>query len=108
MTTPREQMVEVLSEHTIECTGPGEVTCRACRDKGWMTWGEYRVHLVDALAAKGLVPEIEEWGFRVSGTYLEQTRDEAGARRLASPGTGWPIVHRLTTPWTTVEDSDGK
>ena len=30
----------VLTEHRIECTGPGEVTCRACRDRHWMRWSQ--------------------------------------------------------------------
>ena len=52
----REQVhldaLRVLRVHTIECTAPGEVTCRDCRDKGWMSWSAYREH-VAALIAGG-------------------------------------------------------
>jgi len=41
----------VLSEHVIECTGCGEVSCRACRDQGWMSWQDYHRHLATHLAA---------------------------------------------------------
>ena len=54
----RERVVEVLTTHRIECTGPGEVTCRDCRDKGWMSWSAYRQHVADALLAAGVFREL--------------------------------------------------
>jgi hypothetical protein len=48
-TLDRYRVMEVLKLHTIECTGPGEVTCRACRDKSWMSWFEYRRHIAAEL-----------------------------------------------------------
>lgn len=50
----KEAVVEVLTEHTIECTGLGEVSCRGCRDGGWMAWSQYRGHLANLIVA--LVP----------------------------------------------------
>jgi hypothetical protein len=47
----REALDDVLRTHTIECTGPGEVTCRGCRDSGWMSWPAYRRHVSDAILA---------------------------------------------------------
>jgi hypothetical protein len=51
----KEAVVEVLADHTIECTGLGEVTCRACRDLSWMSWSQYRGHLANLIVA--LVPK---------------------------------------------------
>jgi hypothetical protein len=42
-----EAIREVLGEHTIECTGIGEVTCRACRERSWMSWSVYRAHVAE-------------------------------------------------------------
>lgn len=47
----QEALEEVLLTHNIECTGPGEVTCRGCRDRGWMSWVAYRRHIADAVLA---------------------------------------------------------
>lgn len=47
--------VAVLTKHRIECTGPGEVTCRECRSKSWMSWHAYYRHIVEALDAEGLL-----------------------------------------------------
>lgn len=51
MSAEREEILAVLRLHRIECTGPGEVTCRACRDRRWMTWQQYFEHLADLLVA---------------------------------------------------------
>ncbi|HEY3559700.1 MAG TPA: hypothetical protein VGL05_19660 [Kribbella sp.] len=45
----REAVGQILRVHCIECTGPGEVTCRGCRGEGWMSWPEYRRHITDAV-----------------------------------------------------------
>lgn len=45
---------EVLAAHAIECTGPGEVSCR-CRIVRWMSWPDYHQHQADMLAAAGLL-----------------------------------------------------
>lgn len=45
----------VLADHNIECTGLGEVTCRGCRERGWMSWSEFREHQAHALADAGLL-----------------------------------------------------
>lgn len=44
-------LAEVLAEHAIECTGRGEVTCRGCRNQGWMSWHTYRAHVAAEQAA---------------------------------------------------------
>lgn len=50
----REQVqmhaLRVLREHTIECTSLGAVTCRACRDRGWISWSEYHTHMAEIIA----------------------------------------------------------
>jgi hypothetical protein len=46
-----EQVAEILATHTIECTGPGEVTCRGCREAGWMSWYAYRQHVAPLMVA---------------------------------------------------------
>jgi hypothetical protein len=46
-----EGLAEVLREHRIECTGPGEVTCRGCRGAGWMSWHAYHQHVAEAQKA---------------------------------------------------------
>jgi hypothetical protein len=102
--TPREQAAEVLAAHTIECTGLGEVTCR-CREHGWMSWGDYRAHVIDMLAAAGLLPDREEWGVQFPGGV--QVQDEAKARVMVAryqdvPNGGAPaLVHRYVTEWRT-------
>lgn len=45
-------LTDLLTEHRIECTGPGEVTCRGCREKRWMSWHTYYAHLADAIATE--------------------------------------------------------
>lgn len=47
----REALERVLATHRIECTGPGEVTCRDCRDMGWMSWSAFHGHVADAVLA---------------------------------------------------------
>lgn len=47
MSAEREEILAVLRLHRIECTGLGEVTCRACRDLSWMPWQRYFEHLAD-------------------------------------------------------------
>lgn len=47
----REAVADVLREHTSECTGLGEVSCRGCRERGWMSWSEYRGHIADLIIA---------------------------------------------------------
>ena len=49
--TKREEIIAVHREHAIECTGVGEVSCRGCREAGWMSWATYREHLADAVLA---------------------------------------------------------
>lgn len=51
MTEQREAIVAVLRLHRIECTGPGEVTCRACRELGWMSWQLFYEHVADCIMA---------------------------------------------------------
>lgn len=46
----RDAAMTVLQQHGIECTGVGEVSCRGCRDRGWMAWMDYREHLADLIA----------------------------------------------------------
>lgn len=63
-TEPTEdQVLTILRTHGIECTGLGEVTCVGCRSAGWMTWGEYRLHLARAvldLLPQRVAPSEEE------------------------------------------------
>lgn len=57
--TARIEVVKVLRKHRVECTGLGEVTCRSCRDLGWMSWSAFYEHIADALkAANLLTPEL--------------------------------------------------
>ena len=49
-------VVAVLNEHRIECTGPGEVTCRGCRERGWMGWYDFHRHLAERIVT-ALHPE---------------------------------------------------
>jgi hypothetical protein len=44
-------IADVQRDHTIECTGIGEVTCRGCRGLGWMSWTAYRTHVAAAVLA---------------------------------------------------------
>lgn len=44
------QIAEVLELHRIECFGPGEVSCRDCRDKGWMSTWDYVQHVAAAVS----------------------------------------------------------
>jgi hypothetical protein len=90
------RVMEVLKLHTIECTGPGEVTCRACRDKSWMSWFAYRKHVADALFAAGVVRSEAEvkaealreaadaWGDGIEGfpyAWLHERADELEGKR---------------------------
>lgn len=55
----REALGRAIADHRIECTGPGEVTCRECRDKGWMSWSAFHAHVTDAVLA-ALYPKATE------------------------------------------------
>lgn len=46
----RDAALQVLQQHGIECTGVGEVSCRGCLDRGWMSWMDYREHLANLIA----------------------------------------------------------
>jgi hypothetical protein len=46
-----ETVVATLRVHAIECTGPGEVTCLACRGLGWMSLFDYRMHIAEQVEA---------------------------------------------------------
>lgn len=46
----KAKALNVLAEHTIECTGLGEVSCRGCRESGWMSWSTYREHVAELIA----------------------------------------------------------
>ena len=43
------ELARVITLHRIECTGLGEVTCRACRESGWMSWPEFHKHVARAV-----------------------------------------------------------
>ena len=64
-----QEVASVLAKHTIECTGPGEVTCAGCRALGWMGWSAYRKHLAAALEPLIREREAKAWddGYRASG-----------------------------------------
>lgn len=47
----RDEILTILRTHMIECTGPGEVTCRCHDPAGWMSWHEHRHYVADALMA---------------------------------------------------------
>lgn len=55
----REAVGRAIADHRIECTGLGEVTCRECRDKGWMSWAAFHAHVTDAVLA-ALYPKATE------------------------------------------------
>jgi hypothetical protein len=57
--TAVDLIAETLRAHPVECTGPGEVTCRGCRDKGWMSWRDFYAHQAQAVTeALGLVEDL--------------------------------------------------
>lgn len=39
-----EEVARVLGEHRIECTGLEGVTCRGCRERGWMPRYAFEKH----------------------------------------------------------------
>lgn len=55
MTDTTTEVARVLGEHRIECTGLEGVTCRGCRERGWMRWYEFERHQAAALAEAGLL-----------------------------------------------------
>lgn len=55
-----DQIAEVLAAHVIECTGLGEVTCRGCRDRGWMHWSAWQRHVAEQVAAIPMVVTAEQ------------------------------------------------
>lgn len=75
----REAVDAVLKEHTIECTGPGEVTCRGCRHAGWMSWTVYRSHVTDAVLA--VLP-----GLPLAQVKADALREAAATARAYSNG----------------------
>jgi len=80
-TEPTEdQVLTILRTHGIECTGLGEVTCVGCRSAGWMTWGEYRLHLARAVLA--LLPQRVAPSVDAIFQMLEAHQD-AGSDRCA-------------------------
>lgn len=46
-----EEITRVLGEHRIECTGLEGVTCRGCRERGWMSRYAFEQHHARALVA---------------------------------------------------------
>ena len=62
-----EAVMRVLSEHRIECTGYEGVTCRGCRERGWISSHTYREHVarevVAALADQHRADVDEPWPF---------------------------------------------
>jgi DNA-binding MarR family transcriptional regulator len=76
-----EQVLTVLRAHGIECTGLGEVTCVGCRSAGWMTWGEYRLHLARAILAllpQRVAPSEEEVQEAVFSALRAKRSEESG------------------------------
>lgn len=109
MADPLAQVAEALYTHRIECTGYEGVTCRSCRDKGWMSWTAFAAHQAHALAAAGLVASEVEWRVHMTDearegggstppyTYCEASEDQA-RRLIARPGFD-AIETRSVTPW---------
>ncbi|GAA3218026.1 hypothetical protein ACFP63_08760 [Oerskovia jenensis] len=96
------QVAELLGQHRIECTGMEGVTCRACREHGWMPMRTFAAHLSEVLAAAGLLPTRTEWGVRGQRGHTIETlngrrMDEEDARDLAG-GVG-TVVSRAVTDW---------
>lgn len=44
-----EEIARALGEHRIECTGLEGVTCRGCRELGWMSRLAFEQHQATAL-----------------------------------------------------------
>jgi hypothetical protein len=61
---------DVLSQHYIECTGAGEVTCR-CREGGWMSPDSHRRHQANALHAAGVLRPVESSRSTAERTVLD-------------------------------------
>lgn len=86
-------LTSLLGEHTIECTGPGEVTCRGCRDRGWMSWAAYHVHVAAMLMNADWLAEHDR---EVAATAVEAAAEEveSGIYGWNLPDTGalgsWP------------------
>lgn len=103
--TPREQVAEVLAEHTnLEILSDRSGALCSC-DKVITSSKRYAAHLVDALAAAGLLPDREEWGYRQAG-HVTPTQPQRGmsAEDVARFVTGTPpveAVHRYLTEWRT-------
>ena len=70
MSDQRERIEAVLSQHAIECTGRGEVSCAGCRDAGWMSWTSYRSHLADAVLDAIGLEQVGWWEQHSDGGYL--------------------------------------
>jgi hypothetical protein len=86
MAAALEDLTAVLEAHNIECTGPGEVTCRGCRDRGWMSWPGYRTHVAEAILSAGFIQVVAETNrqYHFNGDeHLEVYMDRPDARTEA-------------------------
>jgi Rad3-related DNA helicase len=93
-TDTTSEVARVLRGHRIECTGLEGVTCRGCRELGWMSWLVYYGHQAAALAEAGLLraqiatqepagaPVAPPEGVGTSGTLSGRLRAEAEAGRV--------------------------
>ena len=78
-----QQVAQVLAEHSIECTGIGEVTCRQLCSKNperspWMPWRTYHAHVAQALADAGLLAEhgdAQQVREQITEIVVRYTRD---------------------------------
>lgn len=83
-TLDRDAVHAVLQAHNIECTSPGEVTCRGCRGRGWMSWSAYRLHLSEAImAAARPLPTREQIAEAIDGALDCETDEPVPVRKLA-------------------------
>lgn len=75
---------KVLAAHNVECTGAGEVTCRACRDLGWMSWREFYAHQAQAVSAWLLSDEtVERAAFEIADATGYGRDDTVACARAA-------------------------
>lgn len=76
----------LLAEHAIECTGPGEVTCRGCRERGWMSRTSYRAHLEAVLLAEVARVLGSDEAVEASARAVAEEADDACFDRLVAEG----------------------
>lgn len=84
-------LTSLLTRHTIECTGPGEVTCRGCRDRGWMSWAAYHVHVAAVVMNSDWLAEHDR---EVAAGAVDAAADD-----IDSGIYGWALPNGSLNEW---------